>query len=84
MLKFRGTLEELEAALAACGVRGRWEEKPNGFMLRCTCCLYGANLHWARGNKSVWCDGKAEARAELEKRVIAMLNERETPERDAA
>lgn len=85
MYKFRGTFDELRQALAACGIRGQWEEQPNGvFMLRCVCCFYGANLHWASGSKSVWCDGKAESKAELEKRLIAMLIERAMPEQHAA
>ena len=74
-LIFHGTLRELVDVLAQGGIIGAWEDEPNGVvMLRCDGGLSGANLHWARRGKTLWCDGQPAPRAELETRIAAIVD----------
>lgn len=71
-MKFHGSYEELEHILQNHGVRGSWENKPHGVkMLRCR---DGANLHWAKGNKSLWLSGKPAASELLGRKLEDVLS----------
>lgn len=71
-MKFRGSYEELVHILQNHGVRGSWEAKPDGVvMLRCR---NGANLHWAKGSKSLWFSGKPAASELLGRKLEDMLS----------
>lgn len=71
MPTFNGTLEDLKAAVAATGIDGAWEDKPN------KCWKYTtrerAGLNWSETKGTVWFDGPAESRAAFSAAVEAVL-----------
>jgi hypothetical protein len=74
-MKFYGELHQLQTLLQDRGIVGTWQSEPNGVeMLRCA---DGSNLHWARGKKSLWIDGKAPVRDLLTRDVIAAMGSME-------
>ena len=71
-MKYDGTLADLKTLLDRHDILGSWERKPNGVhMLRCP---DGADLHWARGSKSLWIDGKDVARRALTINIAGLLH----------
>src|SRR5215469_1027236 len=71
-LRFRGSLEALEARLNPLGLGGEWTPKPNGvWILRCE---DGSGLSWSETRGTVWFDGPPFAKARLEKKVRPALN----------
>ena len=62
--QFRGRLDELMELTARAGLDGQWLEKPNGvwsFRYR-----LGGHLHWSSTKFTLWTDGDAVSRSELE------------------
>jgi predicted nucleotide-binding protein len=68
---FSGTFDELKDRLLLNGIDGEWVERGNGvWQLRC---FDGANLNWSSTRKTIWCDGKQEARSSLEVQLDSIL-----------
>jgi predicted nucleotide-binding protein len=63
-LQFKGTKQELEAQIAAAGIRGAWEDISNGHRFRSD---DSGVLTWYPKTGSVTCQGNGEAAARLEK-----------------
>jgi hypothetical protein len=62
-IRFHGTLPQLVEVMARSGIRGEWEQEPNGVvMMRCA---NGANVHWSTTRKTLWFDGCAAGRQQL-------------------
>ena len=70
-LKFEGSEAEFRDFLEGEGIKGRWNEEPNGvYMLRCPC---GAQVHWSSTKMTVWVSGKPIPKARLERRIMLAL-----------
>lgn len=71
MPTFHGSLEELKAAVEACGVDGDWETKPNGvhrFASR-----ERAGLNWASTKGTIWFDGPEDVKNRFIVEIDAVL-----------
>ncbi len=69
--QFHGTLGDLKGKLATAGLTGEWQAIPNG--IHRLVCKDKSGLNWSENKGTVWCDGPANARAALEKKIQAAL-----------
>jgi predicted nucleotide-binding protein len=74
MPTFSGSFDDLKDRLLVAGIDGEWIERGNGvWQLKGS---DGANLNYSSTKGTIWCDGKAAAKATLEVKVAEAL---ETP-----
>src|SRR5262249_19246291 len=65
--KFFGSPNEFERRIRSLGLKGRFDEEPNGvWHFRTT---EDAGVHWSSTKGTIWCDGKIHARRVLEQRL---------------
>ena len=62
MEKFYGSLEELQAKVQACSIKGEWKEIPHGHQFRSK---HGALLNWFSGTGTLQFQGNKDATAKL-------------------
>jgi predicted nucleotide-binding protein len=74
---FNGPLEGLQAAVAAAGYVGEWQERPNSIWRFVSKDRSG--LNWSATRGTIWFDGPVEARKQLQTAVEATLNSGEPP-----
>jgi hypothetical protein len=69
--KFVGTLEQLKDRLLLAGLDGEWRQQPNKVWR--FVCGDRAGLNWSGTKGTLWFDGPASAKANLEASVKAVL-----------
>src|SRR5438046_2582105 len=71
MPTFTGSIDDLKAGVAATGIVGSWEEKPN------LCWRYkakdGAGLNWSSSRGTLWFDGPEMAKNQMIAAIEAIL-----------
>lgn len=72
MTTFHDSIDELKETIAAAGISGEWQAKPNNcwrLVLK-----NRSGLNWSSSKGTIWFDGPNEAKAKLEAATIAALN----------
>jgi predicted nucleotide-binding protein len=71
MAKFHDSIDALQSLVEASGLQGNWAEKPNNcwrFVAK-----NGGGLNWSATKGTLWFDGPAAAKAEIEAKFESML-----------
>ncbi len=70
-LRFLGSLGALQDLVLLTGVYGEWKEGANGVWRYL--CEDGSGLNWSSTKGTLWCDGREQSRARLQRIIEAAL-----------
>jgi predicted nucleotide-binding protein len=76
-MKFHGSLDDLKRRLEPLGLDGEWEPAPNDvWRLKCR---DRSGMNWSENKGTIWCDGPAAVKSNLERKIEVALSDGTVP-----